>query len=86
LAEKLLLAEPEANVPAELAAERIQQVIDAAEHLRPKLAEFAKARGEVLLDAHTRVRQASKAKGVRHRVEAQELPDVLGVFVYLPKA
>ena len=37
------------------------------------------------LDAHSRVRQASKAKGVKHRIEAQDLPDILGVFVYLPK-
>lgn len=85
VAEQLLLAEPEANVSAEQARDFIQKVIDGAGLLRPKLAEFAKARGEVLLDVHTRVRQASKAKGVRHRVEAQELPDVLGVFVYLPK-
>jgi superfamily II DNA or RNA helicase len=85
VAEQLLLAEPEANVPAEQARDFVQKVIDGAAHLRPKLAEFAAGRGSVLLDAHTRVRQESKAKGVRHRVEAQELPDVLGVFVYLPK-
>jgi len=85
VAEQLLFAEPEANVAVEQAHDFIQKVIDGAEHLRPKLAEFAKARGEVLLDAHSRVRQASRAKGVRHRVEAQESPDVLGVFVYLPK-
>jgi hypothetical protein len=76
--EQLLLAEPEANVAAEQARDF------GADHLRPKLAEFAAARGAVLLEAHTRVRQASKAKGVRHRVEAQDMPDVLGVFVYLP--
>jgi superfamily II DNA or RNA helicase len=86
VAERLLLAEPEANVAPDQAREFLQKVIDGAEYLRPKLAEFAKARGEVLLDAHSRVRQASRAKGVRHRVEAKELPDVLGVFVYLPKA
>jgi superfamily II DNA/RNA helicase len=85
VADQLLLAEPEANVPPELARERIQQVIDGAEHLRPKLAEFATDRGQVLLAAHTRVRQESRVRGVRHRVEAQELPDVLGIFVYLPK-
>jgi superfamily II DNA/RNA helicase len=85
VAEQLLLAEPEANVATETARDFIQKVIDGADHLRPKLAEIAKARGAVLLDAHSRVRQASRAKGVKHRVEAQELPDVLGVFVYLPK-
>jgi hypothetical protein len=85
-AEQLLSAEPEANVPAEQSRDFVQKVIDGYDQLRPKLAEFAAARGKVLLDAHSRVRQASRAKGVRHRVEAQELPDVLGVFVYLPKA
>ncbi len=85
VAERLFLAEPEANVVAEQARDFIQKVIDGISHLRPKLAEFATARGEVLLDAHSRVRQASRAKGVRHRIEAQELPDVLGVFIYLPK-
>jgi superfamily II DNA or RNA helicase len=83
--EQLLLAEPEANVSAEQARDFIQKVIDGADQLRPKLTEFATSRGEVLLEAHSRVRQASRAKGVRHRIEAQELPDVLGVFVYLPK-
>jgi hypothetical protein len=31
------------------------------------------------------VRVASQAKGVSHRVEPQLPPDVLGIFVYLPK-
>lgn len=85
VAEQLLLAEPEANVAPEQARDFLQKVIDGVVHLRPKLNEFAKARGQTLLDAHSRVRQASKAKGVKHRIEAQELPDLLGVYVYLPK-
>lgn len=84
-AEQLLLAEPEANVVPEQARDFIQKVIDGITSLNAKLAEFARTRGEVLLDAHSRVRQASKAKGVKHRIEAQDLPDVLGVFIYLPK-
>jgi superfamily II DNA or RNA helicase len=85
VAETLLAAEPEANVAPEQARDFLQKVTDGIDHLRPKLAEFAQARGDLLLDAHTRVRRASKAKRVRHRVEAQDVPDVLGVFVYLPK-
>jgi len=85
IAEQLLLAEPEANVTPEQARDFLQKVIDGVGHLRPKLTEIANARGQALLDAHSRVRQASKAKGVRHRIEAQDLPDLLGVFVYLPK-
>ena len=41
-------------------------------------------RGEELLEAHQRVRLASKVRNVRYRVEAQLPPDVLGIFVYLP--
>lgn len=84
-AEQLLSAEPEANVTPEQSRDFVQKVVDGIEALRPKLAEFARDRGEALLQAHTRVRQESRARGVRHRVEAQDLPDVLGVFVYLPK-
>lgn len=84
-AERLLIIEPEANVATEQARDFIEKVIDGIEHLRPKLADFAKARGAMLLDAHTRVRQASRTKGMRHHVEAQDLPDVLGVYIYLPK-
>jgi superfamily II DNA or RNA helicase len=85
VAEQLLLAEPEANVVPEQARDFIQKVVDGITHLHPKLTEVARIRGEVLLDAHSRVRQASKARGVKHRIEAQDLPDILGVFIYLPK-
>ncbi len=85
VAETLLAAEPEANVAPEQARDFLQKVTDGIDHLRPKLAEFAQARGKLLLDAHTRVRKESKVKRVRHRVEAQDVPDVLGVFIYLPK-
>ena len=38
-----------------------------------------------LLEAHQRVRRASKIRKVRYRVEPQLPPDVLGIYVYLPK-
>jgi hypothetical protein len=84
-AEQLLAAEPEANVPPEQARDFVRKVVEGIEPLRPRLAELARERGEQLLDAHRRVRQASKARGVSHRIEAQDVPDVLGIFVYLPK-
>jgi hypothetical protein len=34
--------------------------------------------------AHERVRQATKAKGVRHRVERKVPVDILGVYLCLP--
>src|SRR5262249_16312966 len=85
-AERLPGAGPEGNVLPDQAQGVVEGVIDGMDSLRPKLAEIGRLRGEQLLEAHRRVRQASKAKGVSHRVEAQDLPDVLGIFVYLPKA
>ncbi len=78
-------AQPAGNVNPDQARDFLQRVIDGMELLRPRLIDFGRGRGEELLDAHRRVRQASKARGVSHRIEAQDVPDVLGVFVYLPK-
>jgi hypothetical protein len=83
--ELLLGAVPDANVAPEQARSILSKVINEIGHIFSKLTKIAQARGDELLEAHTRVRQAIRAKGVRHRVEAQETPDVLGVFVYLPK-
>jgi hypothetical protein len=55
------------------------------DELRPHLDEVAVARGEELLEAHRRVRAASRMKGMSYRVEAQLPPDVLGIYVYLPR-
>ena len=53
--------------------------------LQPYLDQAAIRRGEELLEAHRRVRTASQIKGISYRVEAQLPPDVLGIYVYLPK-
>ncbi len=78
-------AEPEANVTPEQAAEFVRRVVDGFDLLRPHLDEVARRRGDGLLDAHRRVRQAARQKGVRQRVEPTLTPDVLGIYVYLPK-
>ena len=36
-------------------------------------------------DLYQRVRRASKKRNVQYRVEPQMPPDVLGIYVYLPK-
>lgn len=82
-AEKLLAAMPDANLPLELAQERIRQVSEGFDQIRPKLDVVAKERGDKLLEAHLRVREASKGKG-RYRIEPQLPPDVLGLYVFLP--
>jgi superfamily II DNA or RNA helicase len=83
-AEALLATTPDANIQPDQAAEFIRKVNQDFELLAPRLNEIAIERGEELLAAHTRVRTAARLQGVRHRVEAQLPPDVLGVFVYLP--
>jgi len=83
--EPLLSAQPEANVAPDQAAHFLQRVLEGFDALRPYLEQTARRRGEELLDAHRRVRTASHAKGISHRVEPQLPPDVLGIYVYLPK-
>jgi ERCC4-related helicase len=83
-AEGLLQAVPEDNVFPDEAAEHLQRILDSFDVLMPALEAVAAARGEELLQAHTRVRKASQIKGVKHRVEPHLPPDILGVYVCLP--
>jgi hypothetical protein len=83
-AEGLLQAEPESNIASEQAANFVRRVVEGFDDLSPHLESVAIQRGQELLDAHQRVRQASKTRNVRHRVEPQLPPDVLGIYVYLP--
>ncbi len=57
----------------------------AYDSLRPALDQAARERAKALLDAHTRVREGARLKGVRYSVEPQPPVDVLGVYVLLPK-
>ena len=84
-AEALLQLEPDANVPASIASNFLRQVTTGFASVQPQLEEFAVRRGEQILDAHRRVRSAARLKHVTYRVEAQLPPDVLGIYVYLPK-
>lgn len=84
-AEELLLLTPEANINPDQAANFLSKVIENFELLRSHLEEVALARGQELLNAHTRVHKAAVVKGVKYRVEPQLPPDVLGIYIYLPK-
>ena len=84
IAEELLTAEPDANVPPDIAADFLRRVIDGSEALQPHLNDLAQRAGDELLQAHRRVRQAARLRGMRQRVETQIPPDVLGVYIYLP--
>lgn len=83
-AEKLLLAQPDSNIAADQAAEFVRKVIDGFELLRSHLDQAAMQRGEELLEAHQRVRLATRTRNVRYRVEPQLPPDILGIYIFLP--
>ncbi len=80
--EALTAARSDANVPPDVAAHNLRLVTDKIEALQPTLRQFAKKRGEELLDAHRRVRTASGAQGA-FKLEDNP-PDVLGLYIYLP--
>ncbi len=85
-AEALLSLGPDGNVLPDLARNSLRQILSGMALLRPRVEEAAREKATALLDAHTRVRQALKVKGISHRVEPQLPVDVLGVYVFLPKA
>ncbi len=83
-AEKLLAAQPDGNIAADQATDFIDRVIGGFDLLRSRLDQAAIKRGEELLEAHRRVRLATKTRNVRYRVEPQLPPDILGIYVFLP--
>jgi len=83
-AEQLLLAQPDGNIAADQAADFVGRVIEGFELLRSRLDQAAIQRGEELLEAHQRVRLATKSRNVRYRVEPQLPPDILGIYIFLP--
>ncbi len=88
-AEALLQAEPDANIAPEEVTRRVQQITDTYEqHIKPHIIQTAHDRAEQLYDAHKRVRESSQRtayRGIRYQVEPQLPPDVLGIYVFLPK-
>ncbi len=83
-AEELMMAEPDTNVPPDIASHALSRILEGFDSIRPHLEEAARQRGDQLRLAHTRVRQASRMKGVTYRVEPKLPPDILGVYVFLP--
>ncbi len=80
----LLEARPSANVDPAQARDFLSEAVQHVAGWRPHLDEDARARAEALYQAHERVRTAARQRGVRHRVEPQLPPDLLGIYVYLP--
>lgn len=84
-AERLLAASPSANVSADQARHFLARSLADLPALTPAFDKIAQEEAVRILAAHERVREALKAKGVRHRVEPKLPADVLGVYVYLPE-
>jgi len=82
-AERLVTAEPDANIHPQQATQFIQRVIDGMEMLQSRLEAVAQERSEALLQSHRRVRDATKHTG-RYRVEPKLPTDILGIYIYLP--
>ncbi|KAB2893775.1 MAG: DEAD/DEAH box helicase [Bacteroidetes bacterium] len=86
-AERLILiklSQEDENIHPLQAAGFIKKVIDGFGSLSPQLDDIAHRRGAELLEAHQRVRAASKMSGVHYTIVPQLPPDVLGVYIFLP--
>jgi superfamily II DNA or RNA helicase len=84
-AEVLLQVVPDENISHDLAANALNRIMHGFDAIRPHLDEVAIAQGDAVLDAHRRVREASRTKGVRYSIKPILPPDILGIYVYLPK-
>jgi hypothetical protein len=84
-ARALLSAEPAGNILPEQARAFVQTVVDGLPALTLHLEAMARERGQALLEAHARVRDASRRTGVRYEVEPKLPVDVLGIYVFLPE-
>lgn len=85
--EALLEAAPEdSNVPPEQATDLVRRVLDPEAYpaVLDHVSLMAERRAVDLFEAHQRVREASRSRARTLRVEAQQPPDVLGIYVYLP--
>jgi superfamily II DNA or RNA helicase len=80
----LLDATPTGNVIPEQARDFVAQVVTGFDAIRPAIQEEATRRADELLRSHIRVRDASRSRGVRYRVEPKLPADVLGIYVFLP--
>ena len=82
-AEALLTANVNANIAADLAEDFITEVVDSYRKLEPALQTEMSKRADELLDAHRRVRVASRNRGIRYEVHSESV-DVLALYVFLP--
>jgi superfamily II DNA or RNA helicase len=84
-AEELLGASSDQNMTEANKVEAVTKILAGFDSLRPQLDGIALQHADELLAAHQRVRRASKTRSAQSRVEPQLPPDVIGIYVYLPK-
>ena len=84
-ANRLLQLNPDDNVNPDMAAHFVRQTVESYDTWMAEVAEKAREHGETILEQHRRVRAAANKRGVTYRVEAQLPPDILGIYIFLPK-
>jgi hypothetical protein len=84
LSEALLQAHPDANITADVARSHLERVLGELPALEGHFASVARKRGDVLLEAHRRVRKAVRMTGVTQEIEPKLPIDILGAYVCLP--
>lgn len=90
--EDLLAAQPDANMPHDIARNTMSHILTALPAVAPHLDQYAHDLAESLREAHIRVRTTARgdragALGIRGLTVEPQLPvDVLGVYVYQPGA
>ena len=80
----LLALSPADDPPRHVREREVARALALLQERAADLEAFAAARAQVLLDDHLRVREASKATGSTS-VQAFPRPDVIGVYVLLPR-
>lgn len=81
----LLDAQPTGNLPPTLVTQQLEMLIQKLPTFEPQLDGIAATRAQLLLDAHTRVRQSAKVTG-KVSVEPVLPVDVLGAYILLPQS
>jgi len=84
--ESLMTAVPQGNVPKEQGSDFVKRIVSDFDLVRPKLKELVEEKGEAILAAHKRVREATtrKGSGISYSVLPQLPVDILGIYVFLP--
>jgi hypothetical protein len=83
-AEGLLTVQPDANIAPDLARLHLSKAIDSLPGIEAELNALANERGKTLLEAHRRLRKATRTTGTSQRIEPKLPVDILGIYLYLP--